>query len=298
MIRLEEALAIIESSSKHRVLKELPKFTSQITSGVETRRGFLLDVETTGLDTKTDEIIEFGGIPFRFTLDGTHVETEPPVHQYNEPRRAITEEITKLTGITMDMVAGHALDVPAIEAVLTRTDLVIAHNSEFDRPMVERYVPGSAGKFWGCSMTQVPWGTATRKLEYLLYTQGYFFEAHNAVGDCEAALFAITRPLGDGRTGLAHILDASRAKAYHVWAIDSPFESKDVLKQRGYRWNGGEDGRPKAWHKEITAVDAVSLTQFADAEEAWLRANPYRGTNKFPVRFDIVDGRHRFTKRG
>lgn len=298
MINLDEALRAVESSPAHRVLKRLPAFAHRIMPGVETRRGFLIDTETTGLDTKTDEIIEFGGIPFRFTLDGMHVETEPPVHQYNEPRRAITGEITKLTGITMDMVAGHALDVPAIEVVLARTDLVIAHNSEFDRPMVERYVPGSAGKFWGCSMTQVPWGTATRKLEYLLYTQGYFFEAHNAVGDCEAALFAITQSLGDGRTGLAHILDASRAKCYRVWAIDAPYDKtgrlQGVFKERGYRWNNGDDGRTKAWHRDLNGTDTDALEKAADEEEAWLKASTFPKT----IRFDRITARERFTKRG
>jgi len=23
------------------------------------------------------------------------------------------------------------------------------------------------------------------------------------------------------------------------------------LKQRGYRWNGGEDGRPRAWYRDL-----------------------------------------------
>ena len=26
---------------------------------------------------------------------------------------------------------------------------------------------------------------------------------------------------------------------------------RNLLKQRGYRWNGGEDGRPRAWYRDL-----------------------------------------------
>jgi DNA polymerase-3 subunit epsilon len=42
-----------------------------------------------------------------------------------------------------------------------------------------------------------------------------------------------------------------------VWAEHSPFELKDVLKRRGYRWSDGSDGRPRSWYVDVgeTAVD-------------------------------------------
>lgn len=35
------------------------------------------------------------------------------------------------------------------------------------------------------------------------------------------------------------------------WAEGSPFHTKDILKERGYRWNNGSDGRPKSWWVEV-----------------------------------------------
>lgn len=45
--------------------------------------------------------------------------------------------------------------------------------------------------------------------------------------------------------------------AIRIWAEQSPFELKDSLKRRGYRWNDGSDGRPKSWHIDVceTALD-------------------------------------------
>jgi DNA polymerase III subunit epsilon len=36
-----------------------------------------------------------------------------------------------------------------------------------------------------------------------------------------------------------------------VWAEQSPFDLKDVLKRRGYRWCDGSDGRPRSWYVDV-----------------------------------------------
>lgn len=279
MISLNEALTVVQASKEHQVLKRLPELPI-LPVAENTHYGMYLDIESTGLDTNVDEIIEFGAIIFAFTKDGLSISPVKNLHWYNEPRKPITAEITKITGITPEMVAGKTLDVSTIEAALDSVDIVIAHNAAFDRPMCERVSKKFVDKYWGCSMSQVEWGTATRKLEYLLYTMGYFYKAHNALTDCQAGLFAIAH---EGR--LAQILEASRKPSYHVWAIDAPFEVKDDLKKRGYFWSAEQ----KSWHKNIPA-DA------ADDEETWLKH--LYGRKTYRARFDRVTAKERFTKRG
>lgn len=36
-----------------------------------------------------------------------------------------------------------------------------------------------------------------------------------------------------------------------LWAEQSPFDLKDVLKRRGYRWSDGADGRPRSWYVDL-----------------------------------------------
>ncbi|MCP1768501.1 hypothetical protein ABIF68_004107 [Bradyrhizobium japonicum] len=36
-----------------------------------------------------------------------------------------------------------------------------------------------------------------------------------------------------------------------VWAEQSPFDMKDALKRRGYRWSDGSDGRPRSWYVDV-----------------------------------------------
>ncbi|OIQ73903.1 DNA polymerase III subunit epsilon [mine drainage metagenome] len=54
-----------------------------------------------------------------------------------------------------------------------------------------------------------------------------------------------------GRSGLAVLLERARRKTLRIWAEQSPFELKDELKRRGYRWNDGSDSRPKSWYIDI-----------------------------------------------
>ena len=42
-----------------------------------------------------------------------------------------------------------------------------------------------------------------------------------------------------------------------VLAENSPFDMKDHLKARGYRWSDGSDDRPKAWWMEVAGGEVA-----------------------------------------
>lgn len=88
----------------------------------------VLDLETTGLDPAFDEIIEIAAIKY---LNGEKVS------EFNtlvKPKNRIDEYITRLTGITNEMVN----DAPEIEFILPDLmqflgdSVIIAHNANFD----------------------------------------------------------------------------------------------------------------------------------------------------------------------
>ena len=75
-----------------------------------------VDVETTGLDHQTDEIIELAIVPFTYGPDGQIYEVKGALQRFHQPKKPISAEITRLTGITDEMVAGHAIDPAEVEA--------------------------------------------------------------------------------------------------------------------------------------------------------------------------------------
>ncbi|WP_456794199.1 hypothetical protein [Bradyrhizobium sp. USDA 4506] len=50
---------------------------------------------------------------------------------------------------------------------------------------------------------------------------------------------------------LSMLLERARRKTIRIWAERSPFELKDALKRRGYRWSDGADGRPRSWYIDV-----------------------------------------------
>ena len=74
-----------------------------------------------------------------------------------------------------------------------------------------------------------------------------------------------------------------------IWAVGSAFEAKDSLRARGYRWNGGEDGRPRSWYLETAAENRA-------IEAAWLRENAYAGRRE-DIRVEPVSPLERHAKR-
>jgi DNA polymerase-3 subunit epsilon len=260
-------------SSDYRVLRRLVPRTPVVpTVGLDTRTAVLLDTETTGLDSSKDEIIELGMVKCDYLPDGRIVGVRDIFSAFNEPSKPIPAEVTALTNITDDMVAGHRIDEAAVRAFVDDAAITIAHNSGFDRKFAERYWPVFEQKAWACSATEIEWrkhGFAGAQLGYLLNGAGYFHAAHRAVDDCHALLEVLAFELpATGAPTLALLLETARKPTVRVWAEQSPFELKDTLKRRGYRWNDGTDGRPKSWFMDV-------CESVLDAEITFLRTEIY-----------------------
>jgi DNA polymerase-3 subunit epsilon len=277
----ERTIAALEATGDYRVLRHLqPRLDRELTTSSATRLGIFLDTETTGTDHTTDEIIELAMVPFTYSLDGRILAVGAPFSGLREPSVPILPEITALTGITHEMVAGHQIDAATVERFVAPAALLIAHHAGFDRPFTERAWPIFATKPWACSMSQIPWheeGFDGLKLRYLALLSGFFYDAHRAAADCAAAIELLSRPLPRSkRRALAVLLETARQPIFRLWAENAPFAHKDVLKKRGYRWSADTGCPPRCWY-----ID-VAKHQLA-AERAFLLENVLGPTAEPPV---------------
>jgi DNA polymerase-3 subunit epsilon len=270
-----ECMAVrLEASGDYRILRRLePRANYHAPDGTPTRRGIFLDVETTGLDPATDEIVELAMVPFDFASDGRIFAVHEPFSRFRDPGRPIPAAVTALTGLTDAMVAGKSIDAAEIEAFVGPAALVIAHNAGFDRRFVEKLCGVFVTLPWACSWAEVPWadeGFDGAKLGHLAAAQGFFYDGHRAVHDCHAGIEILARTLPrSGRTAMGVLLESARQPRWRIWAVRAPFEQKDCLKRRGYRWCDGSDGRARAWSVDVFE-DAL------DSESAFLRREIYR----------------------
>lgn len=209
--------AALSRSAGYRVLRRLvPRAVLAPSIATEVKTAVLLDTETTGLDARKDEIIELGMVKFDYLPDGHVVSVRDTFSAFNEPSVPIPPEVTALTGITDEMVAGYRIDEIAVTSFVDNAVIVIAHNSGFDRKFAERYWPIFERKAWGCSATEIEWrkhGFEGSRLGYLLNGAGFFHQAHRAVDDCHALreILALDLPT-TGAPALATLLEQARKR--------------------------------------------------------------------------------------
>lgn len=269
----ETMAAALERHPDYRVLRRLRpvQHFDRVAQGPLLRL-VLLDTETTGLDHGRDKIIELALLRVDVdTATGLPVGEVRVYDALEDPGMPISKEIQAITGISSEMVRGQRLDEARMAAMLDGVDLVIAHNAGFDRPFCEARLPVFAQLPWGCSFADIDWkkeGHGSAKLEYLAMEMGWFYDAHRAEMDCHALLAVLGAPLPSSRqSALARLIAASRQPSYRLQANNAPFEAKDLLKSRAYRWSAEQ----KVWHTRLD--DEAQL----NAELDWLKSAVYGG---------------------
>ena len=288
----EDLARQLESHPDYRVLRRLqPCLNWPCVDTGETMSVLVIDTETTGLDAAKERILELAMLRVQVNVaTGMPV---GPVQIYDgleDPGKPIPREVVALTGIRDSDVRGQRLDEALIHSMLDGVDLVIAHNAGFDRPFVENRLARFANLRWSCSFADIDWkqqGRGSAKLENLAQALGWFYDAHRAEMDCHALLAVLAAPLPlSAQTGLAQLMLAASQPSYRLQATNAPFEAKDKLKARGYRWNAEQ----RVWHTRLT--DEGELR----AEFEWLKENAYSNRTA-SVQVEKLDALVRFSNR-
>ena len=93
-----------------------------------------------------------------------------------------------------------------------------------------------------------------------------------------------------GRPIFRALLERANETTSRIYAVGAPFDTKELLKQRGYRWNDGSAGGCKAWWRD--------LPQEAEGDElVYLAGQIYPGGNTRSVIIRRIDAQTRFSVR-
>lgn len=221
------------------------------------RRICVLDTETTGLDANRHRVIEICAASVLVSDAGRIVGIESIGSGTEDPGAPLTEEITALTGLTDEDIAGTVISRDKLTEFIAQCDSVVAFNSGFDRPFVEMLLPDLPLLPWGCAMADVPWRALTFEpgpQNYLLMQCGrYNATAHRARDDVLSLIQLLDHVCADGETVMAKVLSAIDSSAWRFEATAAPYHFRNDLKDRRYRWAPG--GRHKVWHKHVRQAD-------------------------------------------
>ena len=265
------ALETLNSTGNFQILKRIEESpATEAEPDLFLQYAAIIDLETMGLNPEEDAIIEIGLLIFGFDTAGHIKEVIRTYNGLADPGIPIPENITNITGITAADVQGQSIEWNLVHQLLSTVSFILCHNSGFDRKFLELQTPQNiadliTSKSFACTVKDINWsqrGFESAKLEYLNYKLGYFYEGHRALTDCWATLNILAECEGT----LLELLANMQRQEILICAANAPFEKKDMLKGRGYRWSDGSNGLPKSWWTTIEENKLVDEYDWLDNE--------------------------------
>ena len=251
-------------------------------SGGEIKKGIVLDVEATGLSIGHDDVIQLALLPFEYEVSSgkiLSIKKEDAFDGLREPRIPISKEASLITGISNEMVSNKKIDPEEVEKIINSTDLIIAHNASYDRPMVEQHWDCFKNISWACTFKSIDWleeGFSSAKLELLGMNYGWFYNGHDAFNDCEACLALLSETLPKKNKTVFSILREYAANpSFLIKAIDAPYSKKNILRRRGYKWRPADLLNGKVWWTEVNDYEE---------EVKWLHEQIYNKKINIPIK--------------
>ena len=219
------------------------------------RKLVILDTETTGIDNSA-ELIELAFCVCSYDVrTRTVLSIDCCFDAFSKPEKPISKEVSELTHITNEMLPAKKLVYDDFKEYLPEKCLVVAHNANFDRRILEKTYPYVlADLSWADSMTEIDWrakGFNGKGLEMLLVQAGYWYDAHRAINDVLALLWLIMQ------TGTLAELCNNASKVSLEVRLSVSYAEKDSVKALGFRFRG-ED---KTWSRNFESMASWQETQ-------------------------------------
>ena len=266
-----------------KLLSENIKGTTLFSEGINL---CFLDLETTGFNAGQDKIIEIALKVVRIDKsDGSIISLEDEYESFQDPGIHIDDKITKITGISNEMVSGHVINWNKVSEIIQKTDIMVAHNAKFDRSFMDISTPISKDKVWACSIYDIDWlerGFVKGSLELLSIWHGFYYDSHRAMNDVDAVIHLVTHPSNKDNKPVVELIKNAQVPYYEIIASNSPFETKDILRANNYKWNGDK----KFWWKAIKKEEI-------DLERDWLTKNVYKGYFKGIIEEILINDKYK-----
>ena len=215
-----------------------------------------IDLETTGLDPLSSEIIEIGYMVW----DTTQLCPVTFGSYLIKNHHPLPEEIKKITGINDAYLNKFGVDLKqaiiSLSDLANKCDFLIGHNSiDFDRKYLskacKKYSIQFPQKYWIDTMIDIPYPSSirTRKLDYLAVEHDISVViAHRAVFDIWTTMqilskYDINKIIERAKTGFVKLI----AKV--------SYEERTKASIQGFKW----DSKNKIWFKILRLHDAKNI---------------------------------------
>ena len=247
-----------ESNSKDKNNHDTSSFkTNNQKSMIEKQQNkfntiLILDTETSGLDEHKNEIIEVGCILFHLASKSvlSQLSFLLPVNE-NEAQfvNGIDPVITKISQPWEESIN---LFMKLVES----SDLIIAHNAEFDKKWFGKGRLPKINKKWVCSLEDINWSfKKSLKMRPSVTDLALSFDIpvwklHRALSDC----FYLSEVFKKCVNLEEMLIKASVPRSLYKAIVS--YEDRALAKKAGFLWNGPVNG---AWARKLTEEELIEL---------------------------------------
>ena len=212
----------------------------------------ILDTETTGLDENKNEVIEIGCILF-------HVSSKSVLTQLSFLFPVSNNDAEHINGISPEVAN---VDQPWEEGLnfflklVDSTDLIVAHNVEFDRKWFGKGKLPKLSKKWICSLEDINWSfqKSLKKrpsvTDLALSFSIPVWNLHRALSDC----FYISEVFKKCENLESVLLKATEPRFLYKALVS--YDQRFLAKNAGFTWNSHVEA---AWSKKLTIEEAKQL---------------------------------------
>ncbi len=212
----------------------------------------ILDTETTGLDNEKDDCLEVGSILFNVKSRAVLAQQSfllPVEINNSEKINNIPAEITRLPQPLSEAIK-------YFESLVCLSDVIVAHNAEFDMKWFGLKKLPQIEKQWICSMDDITW-PADRQLKTrpsvrdLALAYGVpVWNLHRALTDC-IYLAEVFKRCSELEELLIRALEPKV-----LLRAEISYEKRHLAKNAGFRWNDAIKG---AWSRKMSRRDMEKL---------------------------------------
>ena len=246
----------VNAKEKDRQVNNSTKSNEEVVTNLMTKASpkniLILDTETTGLDNENDDCLEVGSILFNVKSRSVLAQQSflLPVEKNNaEKINNIPAEITRLPQPLFEAIK-------YFESLVQFSDVIVAHNAEFDMKWFGSQKLPQIEKPWICSMDDITWPSERQlktrpSVKDLALAYGVpVWSAHRALTDCIYLAEVFKRC-----TELEKLLIRALEPKVLLRA-DISYDKRHLAKNAGFRWNDAIKG---AWSRKMSRRDMEKL---------------------------------------
>ena len=210
----------------------------------------IIDTETTGLDSRQDQLCEVGAILFSIPQRSPLLSLALLLPVASNGAEAINHIPPALTQEPLPRAEALALFL----ALVRQADAYVAHNAAFDRDWIEALLPFElqGSRPWLCSCEDMHWQGLRPQpsLQTLALAHGVpVWACHRALHDCQYLAQVLERDPDLEE----HLQQALEPRTLVV--ADIPYQRREDAKEAGFRWWPQE----KQWRRRCSAAEVAAL---------------------------------------